>query len=75
MNKANWNYPTTVWFGEGRIKDILLACSLLNIKKPLFVTDVGLAKSEMVKETVKDLNTKSCPVSIFSKIKRISCHS
>ena len=47
MNKSNWNYPTTVWFGEGRIKDLHLACSQLKIKKPLFVTDTGLAKSEM----------------------------
>ena len=37
MNKSNWNYPTTVWFGEGRIKDLHLACSQLKIKKPLFV--------------------------------------
>ena len=69
MNKANWNYPTTIWFGEERIKDIHLACSQLDIKKPLFVTDIGLAQSEMVKETIKHLNNKFYPTSIFSKIK------
>jgi len=69
MNKANWNYPTTIWFGEERIKDIHLACSQLDIKKPLFVTDIGLAQSEMVKETIKHLNNKFYPTSIFSNIK------
>ena len=69
MNKSNWNYPTTVWFGEGRIKDLHLACSQLKIKKPLFVTDTGLAQSEMVKEIVKDLNNKFFSTSIFSKVR------
>ena len=69
MHKSNWNYPTTVWFGEGRIKDLHLACSQLKIKKPLFVTDTGLAQSEMVKEIVKDLNNKFFLTSIFSKVR------
>ena len=64
MNKSNWNYPTTVWFGEGRIKDLHLACSQLKIKKPLFITDIGLGQSEMVKEIVKDLNNKSFSTSV-----------
>ena len=33
---SNWNYPTTIWVGEGRIKDLYLACNQLKIKKPLF---------------------------------------
>ena len=69
MHKSNWNYPTTVWFGEGRIKDLHLACSQLKIRKPLFVTDTGLAQSEMVKEIVKDLNNKFFSTSIFSKVR------
>ena len=69
MNKSNWNYPTTIWFGEGRIKDLHLACSQLKIKKPLFVTDIGLAQSEMVKEIVKDLNNKYFSTSVFSNVR------
>ena len=34
----NWNYPTTMWVGEKRVKDLHLACNNLNIKNPLFVT-------------------------------------
>ena len=49
MQKFNWNYPTTMWVGENRIKDLSSACKTLNIKKPLLVTDSGLAQSNIVK--------------------------
>ena len=49
MKNFNWNYPTTMWVGENRIQDIKLACTTLKIKKPLFVTDSGLAGSDIVK--------------------------
>ena len=52
MKKLNWNYPTTMWVGENRIEDIGLACKTLHIKKPLFVTDCGLANSQIVKKTL-----------------------
>ena len=33
MQKYNWNYPTTMWVGQDRIKDLGEACKNLNIKK------------------------------------------
>ena len=59
MSNSNWNYPTTVWFGEGRIKDLHIACKNLGIKKPLFVTDKDLAKTDLVKEIINDVSLKS----------------
>ena len=47
MQKYNWNYPTTMWVGQDRIKDLGEACKNLNIKKPLLVTDKGLASSDI----------------------------
>ena len=69
MNRSNWNYPTTVWFGKGRIKDLHIACGQLKIKRPLLVTDVDLVKSEMINETIKYLDKKSLQTGIFSSIK------
>ena len=69
MTSYNWNYPTTVWVGEKRIEDLHLACAQLKIKKPLFVTDSGLAQSEMVKKIVDDLNKKSFQTKVFSEVK------
>ena len=67
--KINWNYPTTVWFGEGRIKDLHIACRSLKIKKPLFVTDQDLVKTDLVKNIINDPNLKNLLVNIFSNIK------
>jgi alcohol dehydrogenase class IV len=47
--KANWNYPTTVWAGPGRISELPAACAKLGIKRPLLVTDEGLREAPMVK--------------------------
>ena len=69
MTSYNWNYPTTVWVGEKRIEDLHLACAQLKMKKPLFVTDSGLAQSEMVKKIVDDLNKKSFQTKVFSEVK------
>ena len=41
--KANWNYPTAVRFGAGRIAELPDALKAAGIKKPLLVTDAGLA--------------------------------
>ena len=68
MSKFNWNYPTTMWVGENRIKDIGLACKTLNIKKPLLVTDSGLANSEIVKKTLEKLNNENIITDIYSNV-------
>ena len=66
MIKFNWNYPTTMWVGENRIKDISLACKTLNIKKPLLVTDSDLANSEIVKKTLENLDVTT---EVYSNVK------
>jgi len=40
---ANWSYPTAIRFGAGRIKELAEACKAAGIKRPLLVTDRGLA--------------------------------
>jgi len=68
MQKYNWNYPTTVWAGEDRIKDLANACNKLNIKKPLLVTDSGLAQSDIVKNTLANLKENNIPVELYSNV-------
>jgi alcohol dehydrogenase class IV len=46
--KANWNYPTKVWAGPGRIAELPAACAALGIRRPLLVTDEGLREAPMV---------------------------
>jgi alcohol dehydrogenase class IV len=47
---ANWNYPTAIRFGAGRIAELPEACRSLGIARPLLVTDPALAEMAMVKE-------------------------
>jgi len=46
--QANWSYPTAIRFGAGRVRELGEACTALGIKKPLLVTDRGLAKLPVV---------------------------
>jgi alcohol dehydrogenase class IV len=68
MSNFNWNYPTTIWVGENRIKDLGKACTELNIKNPLIVTDKGLSKSKMLLEMISRLNLEGIKSDIFSEI-------
>ena len=48
MENMNWNYPTPIWFGINRIKEIQIACDNLNIKNPLIVTDPGILQTSII---------------------------
>ena len=45
---GNWNYPTSIRFGAGRIRELPDACRQLGMRRPLLVTDPGLAALPMV---------------------------
>ena len=65
---STWFYPTEVRFGVGRISEIGEACTALNIDRPLIVTDVGLAGSEMIKEIIDLIKASSPEVGLFSQV-------
>ena len=65
MMSMNWNYPTTIWFGNQRINEIQKACESLNIQKPLIVTDPGILKTDIIEKINSSLNTKA---NIFSDV-------
>ena len=50
--KGNWNYPTRVWSGPGRIAELPKACEELGIVRPLIVTDTGLKDSPMIRNAL-----------------------
>ena len=68
MKKFNWNYPTTMWVGENRIKDLGSACKTLNINKPLLVTDSGLAQSNIVRNVLSNLKADGITVELYSNV-------
>jgi len=62
----NWNYPTTVWVGENRIKDVTQACINLKINKPLLVTDKDLVNLTIIKNVISEIKKKFNELKIFS---------
>ena len=66
MSNYNWNYPTTIWVGKDRIKDLYLACSNLKIQNPLFVTDKDLINLPRGKEVISKIKNKIDNIVVFS---------
>jgi hypothetical protein len=66
---VNWNYPTAVRTGAGRIAELAGACRELGMSSPLLVTDPGLAGLPMVKDAVEDCEEQGLGISVFSDIK------
>ena len=69
MLKGNWNYPTRIWFGPGRIAELPQGCASLGIKRPLIVTDPGLAKLPMITEAVGNAKAAGLGVAVFSDLR------
>ena len=51
--RSNWNYPTAVRFGAGRIRELPDALEVAGIKNPLLVTDAGLVNLPVTQNTLK----------------------
>ena len=65
IQNINWNYPTPIWFGPGRIKEIQKACDDLNILNPLIVTDPGILKTDIITKLNSYLKTTA---KIYSEV-------
>ena len=44
MVPANFNFPTSISFGAGRMKDLPALCREAGMAAPLFVTDPALPR-------------------------------
>ena len=65
MQNMNWNYPTNIWFGIDRAKQIQEACNQLNVKNPLIVTDPGLLKTPIIDQINSELSKKT---TVYSEV-------
>lgn len=69
MTKANWNYPTALRFGAGRIAELPDALKVAGITKPLLVTDAGLAALPVTQKVLADLKAAGIDVGLFADVK------
>ena len=65
MEDMNWNYPTPIWFGLNRVKEIQKASDDLQINNPLIVNDPGIQKTDIIDKINLSLNNKA---SIYSDV-------
>jgi alcohol dehydrogenase class IV len=67
-SRANWNYPTTIRFGAGRIVELPDALRDVGIVRPLLVTDPGIVDLPMLKAALAHLESAGRPAAVFSEI-------
>ncbi len=66
---GNWSFPAPIRFGAGRISELPLACLELGIRRPLLVTDPGLAALPMVNEAVESCAQAGLACAVFSDVR------
>jgi alcohol dehydrogenase class IV len=64
-----WNFPTRVLTGAGRIKELPAACRTHGVRKPLVVTDKGLAGSQIVAGVLTLLREAGLQTELFADVK------
>jgi alcohol dehydrogenase class IV len=67
--KANWNYPTSIRFGCGRLSELGQACQELGIERPMLVTDPGMAALPPVAAAARAVEAAGLPLQIFTGVK------
>lgn len=65
---GNWSYPTTMKFGAGRIAELAEACVALGIKRPLLVTDRGLATLPITANALDILEAAGLGRAMFAEV-------
>lgn len=66
--QGNWNYPTAVKFGAGRIDELAATCQGLGIFRPLLVTDQSVASLPMTQRVMEILTGAGLEAKMFSGV-------
>lgn len=65
---GNWNYPTSIRFGAGRIAELADACRVMGMRRPLVVTDPALAVMPMIADAVNACRVAGLMCEVFSDV-------
>ena len=66
---GNWSFPAPIRFGAGRISELPRACLELGIRRPLLVTDPGLATLPMVSDAVASCTQAGLACAVFPEVR------
>lgn len=65
---GNWNYPTHIRFGVGRLKELAETCRELKLTNPLVVTDPTIATLPLIDSVTGILHEAKLSCAVFSDI-------
>jgi alcohol dehydrogenase class IV len=65
---GNWNYPTSVRFGPGRIRELPEFAAAAGMKRPLLVTDPGISGLPMIASALESLRAAGLPAEKFDGV-------
>lgn len=65
---GTWSYPTTIHLGAGRFSELAMHCASLEMKRPLLVTDAGLAENPMIKQALDLLAQAGLKAAVFAQV-------
>jgi alcohol dehydrogenase class IV len=69
IQRGNWNYPTAIRFGAGRIAELPEACREAGIERPLLVTDPVLAALPMVPDATRRCEEAGLPCAVYQDVR------
>lgn len=65
---ARWTYPTTIHVGAGKAADLAKHAGAIGLKRPLVVTDKGLAGLPMIATAMERLRAAGLEAALFSEV-------
>ena len=66
---VNWNYPTAVKVGAGRVRELPQWCESLGMRRPLLITDPGLAALPLIGSVLDHCRSAGLECGLFHDIK------
>jgi alcohol dehydrogenase class IV len=69
LPRGNWPTPTSIRFGVGRIAELPDACRVVGMRRPLLVTDQGLASLSIVRDAIAANERAGLPTGLFSGVR------
>ena len=69
LPRGNWPTPTSIRFGVGRIAELPEVCRMLGMRRPLLVTDQGLASLAIVRDVLAANESGGLPTGLFSGVR------
>ncbi|GFM48918.1 alcohol dehydrogenase [Pseudomonas cichorii] len=69
MHTNDWNYPTSIRVGAGRVRELADACRVTGIKRPLLITDTFLGSTDMIHNAVADCREALGHCGLFDQVK------